>query len=155
MPTNPVRSSFTFTVKDFYKNYKERQIARGKEPVTYKRYKLIVKSFFKHVVDKMIIENYHFMLPYGMGVIGIKAYKLAVDSLSINWPKTIELKKLVKHVNDHSNNYSFGFTWNTQRSNFKNRIFYHFKISKQYQKSLTQRIFSLSKNPVKRSFIRT
>ena len=138
------------TITDSYKSYKK----ESKNTITKSRYNGICYKFNKKVSDKIIKESFEFKVPFGLGYLRIKANKvklrvkdgkLLTHKMAIDWKATwvlwsrlypnktrkeiIEIpdKKLVVHVNEHSDGYIMRWYWDKRLSSVKNQTVYKFK----------------------------
>lgn len=80
-------------ILDFYKYYKE----NAKNPVDLKTYRKVIKNFFTEIRNRMIWDNYEFIVPFRLGIISIKRKKAKLKvkdgrivGLPIDWDKTIK-----------------------------------------------------------------
>ncbi len=135
---------------DAWKMYKAEKI---KPKVDRKLYVDICKSFNLKVSDKIVTESFEFRMPYRLGFIRIKANeqkivfkdgKLDTSKMPIDWKstwnvwredypdltdkeiRTVPGKKLVVHINEHSNGYVMRWYWDRRVSNVKNQSGYMF-----------------------------
>jgi len=133
----------------FYKNkYPESNINR-------KTYVETCHLFNKKLSNSIIKDSTEFRLFNRLGLLRIKAFKqklkftedgrLDTSKNAVNWPKTWELwhqqypdktkdeikdipnKKVIIHLNEHSNGYSYRWYWDKRICNFKNQTLYSFK----------------------------
>lgn len=164
MPSNPTKKHFTYTIKDFYRKFKKEERDNGKEVkdiIPYKKYRSLVEDFFAEVFKKIIQEQMVFMMPYSLGSIHVKAAKINPKNLAIDFKKTKELGKTVRHLNTHTYQYYFMVKWEKGYV-LKNRTCYKFKpTASKYatkngagKKALSKHIRKLSEDPETRSFIR-
>jgi len=165
LATVPQKKHFTFTLKDFHKEFKLKKKKEGlavKDIIEYKEHKRVMESFFRVVFKKMIHENFVFTMPYSLGAVLIKGYRANPDNLAIDFQNTIKHKKLIYFINRHSFGYCFKIWWNKTYVKFRHQSYYIFKaISSKYahrqgigRSALGKHIIALSKDPEKRSFIR-
>jgi len=165
MATNPVKKHFSFTIKDFYKIFKDDKKASGKSCkniIPYKVYKGIIEDFFEAVMKLVIYDNFTFRMPYSLGIIMIKAYKTNLKKASIDYNQTKKTGKVVRFLNQHTYGYYFGFIWDKSYSRFKNHSLYKFKATKSDHAtrlgigkiSLSRHIKKLSLDPKQKSYTR-
>lgn len=165
MPTSPTKKRYTYTIKDFYKDYRDQlkdEDVPCDEIIDYRLYREIIEEFFLEISRRVIYDNFTFMMPYSLGSVFIKAYKSSASNLPINWAKTRELGRVVKHLNLHTFGYYFGFKWDKSYVRFRNNNYYVFTPTASRKasrlgigkKGLSKHIFDLAKDPEKRSYIK-
>ena len=165
MATVPTKKHFTYTIKDFYREYKNSEKDKGKsvsQMIQYKMYRMIIEGFFLHVSKKIIYDNFSFMFPYSLGTIVVKAFKTNLKNLQVDWSKSKEVGSIVKHLNLHTYGYYFGIMWDKSYVRFKNNAYYLFCATSSRsasklgigKKGLSDHITALSKDPEKRSYIK-
>lgn len=164
MATTLSKKHFSYTLKDFHKELKNREKKKGKrvsEVIPYKVYRRFIEDFFLEVFKKIIYENHIFMMPYSLGSIYVKSRKNRGDH-PIDYKTTKKLKRLVYFLNRHTFGQVFFINWNKEYVRFKNNSYYCFKpIKSQYAtkqgigtKGLGKHIRALADDPMKRSYIR-
>jgi hypothetical protein len=163
--TNPTKKRFTYTIKDSYKDYRVHKKANGvsiPDIITYAKYRDVLEDFFMEISKKMIQENFIFMLPYRLGSIMVRAFKTNLDKAKIDWAKSKEVGKIVKHLNLHTFGYYFGFVWSKSHVSFKNNPFYSFCATSSKKasnlgigkKGLSKYIIDSANDPNKPSYIK-
>jgi hypothetical protein len=165
MPTTPPKKHFTYTIRDFYKIYKKYEKDKGiavKDIISEKEYREIMEDFFERIMKKIIYDNFTFMLPYSLGSVLVKAFKTNLNNLQIDWSRSEEVGKMVKHLNLHTFGYYFGIVWDKSYVRFKNNAYYKFCATSSKKatklgigkKALSDHIRKLSRDPEKRSYIK-
>jgi len=165
MATTPVKKHFTFTIKEFYKEYRLDKRSAGvpcKNIIDYKTYKKIIEDFFVEIMKKIIYENYCFMMPYSLGSILVKSFKTNLKKALVDFKTTRAIGKVVKYINQHTFGYYFGIVWDKSYVRFKNNAYYSFSATSSApatklgigKKALSDHINELSQDPTKRSYIR-
>lgn len=163
--SNPPKKHFTYTIKDFYREFKEDEKQKGKscdDILPYKKYRKIVEKFFVRIMQKIIYDNHTFMMPYSLGSIVVKAFKTNLKKAPVDFHTTKMVGKVVRFLNTHTYGYYFGIIWDKSYVRFKNNVYYTFKAtSSKYatkngvgKKALSCHIKELSNDPTKRSYIR-
>lgn len=134
-----------------YQRYKQDKIAPVVDRTTYTK---ICKEFNKALSHKIITESFEYKIPFGLGYLRIKASrqkirvkdgKVQTHKMAINWNETWNLwnrlypnktrsdiknipdKKLVVHINEHTDGYIMRWYWDKRVSNFKNQTVYQFR----------------------------
>jgi len=166
VPTTLSKRHFSYTIKDFHQAFRRKKIKEEKkrraEVISYDRYKVIMRSFFKELSKKIIYENFIFAMPYSLGSIYIKATKGTTRNFAIDYNKTKKLGKVVRHLNLHSFGTYYHFYWNTKLVLFKNKKYYIFKSIESKlsskngvgRRSLSNHIKELARDPERRSYIK-
>ena len=160
--TNPVRKHYSITIKDLYKEYKDKKKEEGflvSEIIPYKKYRKIVEKFFAGAFEKMIKERAVLLFPYKIGTFLIVSSKLPINQLPVDYNETIKHGRVMRHTNTHTHGYCFRIKWNNDVS-LRNKSVYQFSaIRSKYalkhnagKKALARHIKELSKDPTRRSF---
>jgi len=143
-----------YGIRDAFKFYKTKR--NSEVNITASEFSSICKDFNKRVSNLIIYENFSFLLPFRMGRIRIRKYKpktyiqedgsLDKSRLRPDWkatkklweqnPKAKEDKKLVFHLNDHTNGYQHRWFWEKLTSNVKNNSAYSFLPSRNNKRTL-------------------
>jgi hypothetical protein len=141
-----------FGLKDAYKIYKE-----DGGMLKYSVFSKILRDINTQIADKIIMEALEFNMPSMIGTIRIRKFKnKAVNAdgtsrfkkLRPDWAKTKELwaktypgktmeelkeienKPLVRHLNEHTNGYSYEFYYNKSSGKYRNKSAYSFLPSR-------------------------
>jgi hypothetical protein len=143
-----------FGVRDYYKYYKK----NVENPVEYSKYVKVISELNELVIDDILNKSQDYILP----VLGltltirkderkpqIKNGKL-YNNRPPDWQKTNALwdidpeakakKVLVRHINSHTSGFVYRIFCHKFNSSLKNKYFYKFKPSRNFQRSLSQRI---------------
>ena len=109
-------------IGDAYKGYKEDY---PNTEMTKADYSNICYAFIKEAVNYVIEEAGEVRLPCGMGILRVIKKKRDLRSLQPDWKATKDLwarddkskeeKKLVYHLNDHTNGYYYRMYWRKGR----------------------------------------
>ena len=142
---------------DMYKAY----LKNNKEDkVGYSAYSKILNSFNKDISEIIMKESFEYIIPYRLGNLRIKKYKPSIridkegnldyKGLNPDWKATNDLwatdktakdaKKLVFHINDHSDGYNYKWHFSNYRSNCANRTVYSFIPSRTNKRILAELI---------------
>jgi hypothetical protein len=141
---------------EMYRLYKK----SSDKPVSSNTYSAILNDFNK-AVSKEILENaFEYIVPFRLGILRIKKYKAhykideetgkIIGNPSPNWkatkelwarsPKAKEEKKLVYHINEHSDGYQYKWYFSNYRSNCINKSAYCFIPSRTNKRRLAELI---------------
>ena len=121
------------TLKSAYKNYDDFY------NVGYKKYRAICEDFNKRIVDDILTKAREFKLPYRLGSLRIKKKKMNYskkNKLKINWVETNKHKKVIYHLNDHTNGYNFRWFWSKINAVIKNKSVYSFQATRTNKRRL-------------------
>ena len=143
-----------YGVTDMYKAYKK----TAKHPVTKEQYSKIVKKFNLEVVDLILTKSFEFRMPCRLGCLRIKKVSLMLkldwngnlkkNFLKVDWKITKNLwetnekarleKKLVYHLNKHSDGYYYKWFWDKSTSSTRNLSVYKLIPSRLHLRALTK-----------------
>lgn len=165
---NPAKKHFSYTIKDFYKRYRRREIEKGNrasDVIAYKHYRNIIEGMFAEIQRSIIYDRTVWVMPYSLGRTLVKAKKNAnirKSTKAIDFHLTKKHGKVIRHLNIHTNGYYFMFSWDKSYSRFRNRAYYTFSATTSPnatkvgigKRGLSKHIIDLSKNPEKRSYVR-
>ena len=129
MAYNWQRKNYTWTLKDFYTNYKKRKKASGfkhEDIMTAKQYEAIMEDFFIRVCRKIVREGYIFTLPFSLGCLYLKTGKVKPGKETINWPETLKAKKKITYGYLHTFGAFYMTKWQKSHVAFKNKRSYVF-----------------------------
>lgn len=108
--TNPVRKQWSFTVREFYKEYKSKR----SNAMPFKEYKKVFEDFFELLHKKIIYDNFEFRMPHNTGITFLHKFK----------PGSRVMKK---YINRHTFGYIYRMRWIKPSSNkWKNYKLYGF-----------------------------
>jgi hypothetical protein len=160
MATNPQKKHFTFTIRDFYKDYvKECRESKEFEKRDYKKYRDFIYDIFAEIFKKIVHDSWHFVLPYSLGELYIKNVTVAAGAKVYSRALTFKNKKATFVLNNHTLRETFKFKWDKTFTRFNNSKFYSFDIlpgrnnlHKKYKvgsKFLSEHYFEINKDPNK------
>lgn len=130
----------------------------NKHNLTQTTYTEIKEKFFSYILDKIITESYEYRIPYRLGYIVPIKYKKKVHydenglikpgSFSVDFGTTLKLwesdenarkkKKVILHLNEHSNGYTPALWWDRRTSNVINLRYYSFKPTRNTDRTLAK-----------------
>ena len=143
-----------YGIRDAFKFYKLKH--NSESNVNSTEFSTICKEFNDKISDLIVYENFSFLLPFRLGRIRIRKYKpkmylqkdgsLDKSRLRPDWNATKKLwesnlkakkeKKLIFHLNDHTNGYQHRWFWEKLTSNVKNNSAYSFLPSRNNKRTL-------------------
>jgi len=165
MPTTPVKKFFTYTLKDIYSIYrKERRkyVKRVSKIIPRKTHEGIIQGFLMKIMNKVVNENFSWMLPYSLGLQVVKSRKTNYDHAKVNFNKTRDLSKVVKYLNQHTFGFYYYLWWNKSYVSFRNHPYYKFTFNDSPaanavgagKGALSQLIFKTAEEPLIPSYTR-
>jgi hypothetical protein len=124
--------------------------------VEYSIFAKVLKEFYQELANLIIFKAFDFKMPFRLGRLRIRKYKpklksnedgsLDMTRYRPDWAATKKLwaaneeakkqKKLVYHLNDHSNGYQHRFFWEKRTSNIPNHSAYCFLPSRKNKRTL-------------------
>jgi len=160
--TNPVKKHFSRTIIDFFREYKKARKKENKNHIDEKKYKALIKDFFKELSLKIIKEQFMFIIPHGLGTIYIKSYKPDFEHAAIDFQLTKKHGKVIKYLNLHSYGDSYKIRWDKRFVRFKNKAYYMFKlVDSTYatkrgigKRGMGRTIKEAAKNPTKKKYVK-
>lgn len=141
--TNYKRKSYT--IPDFYNNYKTYVEADTSYDVTLKVYRAIVTDYFKYIRDQVMQESREIKLPCRLGTLQIIKHQpkeYTGKSLRWDWKATREYGKPIYLLNEHSNGWKYRFHWCKKDCLLTNKTRYQFVACRQNKRDLAQIIFA-------------
>ena len=143
-----------YGIRDYYKHYK----STCEDPVDYKTYSKVISEFNESVIHEILNSSQEYNIPHLDLVISIrkderkpkiKDGKLYNNS-PVDWyrtnrlwdrdPEAKEKKILVRYLNTHTSGFVFRIYCKKFSSRLKNKSFYKFKPSRNFQRKLSERI---------------
>ena len=125
--------------------------------VTYSQYCKVIDSCNKLLRDQILNKSFDFMMPYRLGLLGIRKKKLTpwidkdgnlVNPLPVDWkatldlwavdPKAKALKKRVRHYNAHTKGYIAQWYYSTAKASFHWKSAYSFIPSRTAKLALSK-----------------
>ena len=118
----------------------------------------IREKFFRKIVDKIITEGYEYRFPYRLGYLTPIKYKKKVHytengmikpgSFSVDYratlklweenPEAAKIKKVLVHLNEHSNGYTPALWWDRRSSNIRNLRYYSYKPTRDINRTIAK-----------------
>lgn len=130
----------SYTVRDMYKTYQSED-----EDVSYFRFKRILDTFNKIVLESILDRSEGFKMPLGLGFICIVKYRpksFSSNSLSQDYKSSKEEGKRIYHLNEHSNGYKYRLYWSKIPKTFPARYKYQLMLVRKNKRHLAQLIFN-------------
>ena len=109
--------------------------------VGYKTYRKICEDFNKKIMDDILLKSREFKMPFRLGSLRIKKKKMNFSSklknkLKIDWKATRENKKVIYHLNDHTNGFNYRWYWEKKNAIIKNKSIYSFQATRTNKRRL-------------------
>lgn len=151
------RRHFTVSTNDFYKDFKLEN-----STISEKVYKNVCDDFFIGIMKNIIYENSILIMPYGLGHIYVKSYKANLKHAKVDFHRSKQLGKVVRHLNTHTFGHYFGFKWDKTYARTKNKTYYSFRPTRSNAATelgigriaLSRHILALSKDPNSQSYMK-
>ena len=122
----------------------------GSYKLSSKEYSDILKDLNDGIINMIILENFEFKMPFGLGKLSMvqKKVKFRLDhkgelntkNLAVNYKETIALwnkdedarlnKRLIFHTNEHTNGNTMGFWWSKKGASTVGIHAYYFVLSR-------------------------
>tara|TARA_R110000744_G_scaffold345108_2_gene450525 strand:+ start:4512 stop:4958 length:447 start_codon:yes stop_codon:yes gene_type:complete len=121
------------TLKSAYKNYDDFY------NVGYKKYRAVCEDFNKRIVEDILMKAKEFKMPYRLGTLRIKKKKMNYskkNKLKINWLETNKYKKVIYHLNDHTDGFNYRWFWSKVNAVIKNKSVYSFQATRTNKRRL-------------------
>lgn len=144
-----------YGMKDYYDFYQE---TYNNPKITKALYNKIISAANKEIIELVLNQNIDYKLPHLGSVLTIRKDKRVpkikdgkvINPAPVDWVTTKKLwaddeeakekKILVKHLNLHTSGYVFRIYMKKFGSSFRNRTVYKFKPSRNFARSLSDRI---------------
>ena len=139
----------SYTIADFYINYKNQIDTNTQYDVDLKTYKAIVTDYFKYIRDEIMQNCKEVKLPCRLGTLQIIKHQpkeFTGKSLRWDWKATKETGKPVYLLNEHSGMFKYRFFWSKKNCLLINKSKYQFVASRQNKRDLAQIIFNKIKD---------
>ena len=108
--------------------------------VGYKTYRSICQDFNKLIIDDILLKAKEFKMPYRLGSLRILKkemnYSSSKNKLKIDWKKTNEHKKVIYHLNDHTDGFNYRWLWSKKKAIVKNKSVYSFQATRTNKRRL-------------------
>lgn len=144
-----------YGIQDYYKFFKETNEDLN---IDFKLYKKVISMFNSEIINLIIEDNLEYNIPYLGSTLSIKKDKRLpkivngklYNTTPVDWVETNKLwsedsearekKLLVRYLNSHTSKYVFRIYFKKHKLPFKNKQFYSFKSSRNFQRTLSARI---------------
>ena len=114
--------------------------------VGYKKYRSICEEFNKLIIDAILLKAKEFKMPFRLGTLRILKkemnYSVTKNKLKIDWQETNKQKKVIYHLNDHTDGFNYRWFWSKRKAIIKNKTIYSFQATRTNKR----RLASLLKN---------
>jgi hypothetical protein len=135
LPQQVNKGKVSCTLIDSYKIYEDFY------KVGYKKYREICEEFNKRIINKILLKATEFKMPYRLGTLRIKKKKMNYsekqrNKLKINWKATNKNKKVIYHLNDHTNGFNYRWYWLKREAIIKNKSIYSFQATRTNKRRL-------------------
>lgn len=131
----------SYTTYDIYQSY----IKNTSVDIPYTRFKRILETFNRSILESLLERSEGFKMPYGLGYIQIVKYKpksYSKKSLSVDYKTSKEEGFRVYHLNEHSDGYKYRLFWSKLPQTFPDRYKYQLMLVRKNKRHLAQLIFN-------------
>ena len=108
--------------------------------VGYKKYRKICESFNKKLIDQILLNAKEFKMPNRLGSLRILKkemnYSVGKNKLKIDWKETNKNKKVIYHLNDHTDGFNYRWFWSKKNAIIKNKTVYSFQATRTNKRKL-------------------
>lgn len=132
----------SYTIQDIYRAYCKENKAVD---LVYLRFKRILDTFNKTILDSVLERSESFKMPLGLGTVCIVKYKpksYTQRSLSQDYKSSKEEGKRIYHLNEHSGGYKYRLYWSKTPQTFPARYKYQLMLLRTNKRHLAQLIFN-------------
>lgn len=110
-------------------------------PLDKHKYKEVVYELMDMLMDEILNKSVTLHLPYKLGLIKVKKLKMnmgllhTTNNLKTDWGHYQKTGKIIKHLNEHRDNYRYGFYWLCKKGP-KGKNLYRFQALRQHRRKL-------------------
>ena len=138
--TTTIRYKNCATPRSFYKDYLKLHPRDSKNYCDYRTYMRVVRTVLTKYKNYIIYDAGIMNVPFRLGRIAIKKYKMSLKRLPIDWGLTrLEGKRMVS-FNDDTNGYKYRVYWNKKACVVKNKTYYSFYFVRDNNRELAKAI---------------
>jgi len=122
-----------YTLQDMYREYIKQFDEDSLYYIPYSLYKEIAVAFLNHLQEQIVEKSSEVKLPFNLGTLSVVKQKVtykSITSMPIDWKRSKEEGKQIRHFNDHTGGFSYSFYWSRKHSNAKNKNNYLFKAAR-------------------------
>jgi len=140
-----MRVKLDFTTSDAYKIWKKQNPTLS-DKISYKTYKGLIGDVNNAAINDMYTNLDGIKFPFGFGTINIIKKKMVITDdakyLRPNWALTRKFKKIIYHLNDHSNGYKMRWNWDRTISKYKHKKLFIFDAIRRHDRDLAKLILN-------------
>ena len=130
-----------YSIKQAYTFYRKRY-KKDTELVDRELYPKICKEFNLMIIEEALHKPLGVKLPYALGRIWIKKFKINWDKPPVDLNETRKQGKTIYHLNRETEGYCFRWAWSRKVNLMTNLIYYSFKPTKYASDTLAKFIKS-------------
>lgn len=111
------------------------------KPMNWVDYKKNALTTLNKLMNRILYKSETFYVPYNLGIIRVKKAKMNIgllnetNNLKIDWGHFQKTGKIIKHLNDHRDNYRYGFYWLCKKGP-KGKTYYKFQALRIHRRKL-------------------
>ena len=144
------------TIVDFYNSYAE-EYKDFTNKLDGKVYLKVIKHIMALIREEIIFKNKVYRPNNLIGRFGIVKRKRKIGSsnkVGIDWKQTKEQNKYIYHLNKHTDNSYFRWTWekNSHHCRFRNKSLYNFRPVRESKRLLSRHINKTVSDPYQKPY---
>lgn len=144
-----VRTASRHAFKKFY-------LAEPEADMMYLQYKSIIHEINNYYMNHAMETGHLIVMPYGLGKVGIVKYKKSGKPImmedgtvrfgyQVDWVETAKAKKIIYHLNGHSDGYTYIWRWYKETSRIKAKEIWKVFLNKNLFKVLSDKLRDTTK----------
>ncbi len=129
----------SYTTEDFYESYAQYMADNPLYLIDKHTFKSVLRDYFKALSYLLIEKSAEIKLPSRMGsmcIVKRKPRKFNSDSLRVDFKASRDMKKMILHLNEHSDGYNYRFHWFKGNVITKNKSMYELVMSRANKRRL-------------------
>lgn len=136
-----MRSSKSYTEKEYYQSYIEYTGGEGQYGVDLNTFRSILMDYFKYLSAEVIENAKEIRLPARLGSLFVKKKRpkrYDYEFLRVDFRATKDVGKTVMHLNEHSNGYNYMFRWSKTTMYSPAKSIYELVMSRENKRHLAR-----------------
>jgi hypothetical protein len=133
----------SYTIEDYFLSYKEAVVGNRLYDVPKHKFYSIIKDYFKFLSSELLDNSKEIRLPARMGTLSVvkkKPKRYDSNSLRVDFQSSRDNKKLILHLNEHSDGYNFSFFWCKKDIMITNKQYYQLIMTRANKRRLAELI---------------
>jgi hypothetical protein len=154
------RYNSDYGIVDIYNFYKANQEEKELAVIPLATFRKLLKYHNNEVAKNIVEHSDEYRIPFRLGYLRVRKFKqrlkldeegkLKTRHLRANWEATNKLwdenplakesKKIIWHINKHTNGYYYKWYWDKRVCNFKNSTVYSLVMSRAHKRAIPQAV---------------